>query len=135
MLVVMLGVAAYAVYFFTRRYPQQSAAWTKRQSTRGGKTTARARTAPAPSARQGAAPPAPDAGGPTRPAGSPGNPRGTSPRGERRRTKRKPAGRRPGHKHRKNLTGFCGALSAYSLLLGPWDPNYMLDRTPLLQRS
>jgi hypothetical protein len=88
-LVVMLAVAIYAVYYFTRSYPKQLAAWTKRQAPKGSKATARVRTAStAPAARQGAKTPPPDDNGPTRPPGSPGNPRGTSPRGERRRAKR-----------------------------------------------
>lgn len=90
LLVVMLGFAIYAAYFFTQLYPKQLAAWTKKQSPRSIKATTRTRTAAPTRAAAGSSKPTaaatPDA--PPRPAGNPGNPRGTSPRGDRRRTKR-----------------------------------------------
>ncbi len=92
LLLVMLGFAAYAAYYFTQQYPRQRAAWAKKQSPRTIKATARARTA-APtragaksSSAGGSSPEAPAA--PPKPAGSAGNPRGTSPRRESRRTRR-----------------------------------------------
>jgi hypothetical protein len=92
MLLVILGFAAYAAFFFTQQYPKQLAAWTKRQSPRTIKATARARTA-APTRSGPKSGSAPAAGSdtpaaPPKPAGSPGNPRGTSPRRESRRTRR-----------------------------------------------
>ncbi len=87
LLVVMLGFGIYAAYFFTQVYPKQLAAWNKKQSPRAIKATTRARTAAPTRAGGGGTTPATPAG-PPKPAGDPGNPRGTSPRGERRRTKR-----------------------------------------------
>ena len=83
---VVLLAGAYAAYFFTQSYPKQLAAYAKRQGgTRGGKATVRTRT-PAGTTRTPAAPG--ETAAPIVPKGDPGNPRGTSPRGDRRRTKR-----------------------------------------------
>lgn len=85
---VMLGFGLYAAYFFTQLYPKQLAAWTKKQSPRTIKATTRTRTAPPTRAAGSAKPAAPATPDAARPASNPGNPRGTSPRGDRRRTKR-----------------------------------------------
>jgi hypothetical protein len=80
---VLIGFAAYAAYYFLVRYPRLVAAAGKRQGGARGavRATARARGG-APAATGGA-----DAGPAPAPKGSPGNPRGTSARGERRRAK------------------------------------------------
>jgi hypothetical protein len=89
LLLIMIGFAVYAAYFFTQQYPRQVAAWSKKQGPKAIKATARARTPAAARAAGGSSastPATPDT--PPKPAGSPGNPRGTSPRRESRRTRR-----------------------------------------------
>ncbi|HMA35930.1 MAG TPA: hypothetical protein VKY74_15815 [Chloroflexia bacterium] len=77
---IWLGFAAYAVYYFRLVYPGKLAAYSKTLKPRSpGATRARAQ----------AARPAADGTPPARPVGSPGNPRGSSARGERRREKKR----------------------------------------------
>ncbi len=78
-LLIMIGFAIYAIYFFRVQYPARLAAYNQ---TRKVRTPTRA-----PAARTSQARPASPA--PTREPGAPGNPRGTSTRGERRRTKKR----------------------------------------------
>jgi hypothetical protein len=92
MLLVMIGLGLYAAYFFTQQYPKQRAAWAKKQSPRAIKATARTRTAPPTRAgaasSRGSTPDTVTPAAAPKPAGDPGNPRGTSPRRDRRRAKR-----------------------------------------------
>lgn len=79
LLLAMIGFAIYAAIYFRGRYPGELAAFNKANRAR-----------PANPQRAKAATPRPTAAGaPVRPPGSPGNPRGTSPRGERRREKKR----------------------------------------------
>jgi hypothetical protein len=87
LLLVMIGFAAYAAFFFTQQYPKQLATWSKKQGPKAIKATTRARTPAARSSGGSASTPATPAA-PPKPAGNPGNPRGTSPRRDSRRTRR-----------------------------------------------
>ena len=90
LLVVALGFAIYAAYYFRLRYPAELAKYMatlkprKAASLAGGAARSAARSA---TPRSGRAVP-PDSTTVVRPTGSAGNPRGTSERGERRREKK-----------------------------------------------
>ncbi|MGI8588783.1 MAG: hypothetical protein ACR2M0_14015 [Chloroflexia bacterium] len=77
-LLVWLGFGIYAAYYFRARYPQELARYNKTLKPRGA-----ARSGARPARPTGAAAPTPE-----RPGGTAGNPRGSSPRGERRREKK-----------------------------------------------
>ena len=80
---VLLGFGAYAAYYFFVQYPKLVAAAGKRQGgSRAVRATTRTRGAGSSAPGDAAATQAPA------PKGSAGNPRGTSARGERRRTKK-----------------------------------------------
>ena len=79
LLLVMIGFAIYAAYYFRTRYPAELAKFSKTQKGRTA-APARARTQ---------APRTANPAAPVRPTGTPGNPRGTSQRGERRREKKR----------------------------------------------
>lgn len=77
-LLVWLGFGIYAAYYFRARYPQDLAKHNRTLKPRGA-----ARPGARPAKPSGAA-----ASAPERPGGTAGNPRGSSPRGERRREKK-----------------------------------------------
>ncbi len=79
---VMVVVAAIAAGYFRVRYPERLAAFEKNQKARGVSPAKQPR--PQPTRSASTTPTAPE-----RPAGSAGNPRGTSERGERRREKKR----------------------------------------------
>ncbi len=90
LLLVWIGFAVYAAYYFRLRYPAELAKYMatlkprKAATLAGGAARPAARSAAPHSGRTAPA----DSTTVVRPTGSAGNPRGTSPRGERRREKK-----------------------------------------------